>query len=173
MGRCHRGISHALSGNGKCLALTRGLLPLLLALQRRDLGFDILETVATTDRLVSQNADLLFNRLIEDGDNWQAARGSRTRVGMLNRDRGEVEIGSVDEYNDRVILNCIDCRQTGGIGGASRRARFHQDKGHSLIRFGGFFFDFIEIFEVFEEHDTIGNNQRFRGVERRRPQQGY
>lgn len=92
---------------------------------------------------------------------------------MLNRNRGEVEIGSVDEYNDRVILNCIDCRQTGGIGGASRRARFHQDKGHSLIRFGGFFFDFIEIFEVFEEHDTIWNNQRFRGVERRRPQQGY
>ena len=41
MGRCHPRISHALSGNGKCLALTRGLLPLLLALQRRDLGFDL------------------------------------------------------------------------------------------------------------------------------------
>jgi hypothetical protein len=92
---------------------------------------------------------------------------------IANRFRGEVEVRSVDENNHRVVFYRFDRRQTGGVGGASRGARFHQEKRDGLVLFGGFLFDPVEILEVFEEYDEIRNNQRFRGVERRSSKQGY
>jgi hypothetical protein len=39
-----------------------------------------------------------------------------------------VEVRTIDEDDHRVVTYCFDCRQTGGVGGASRGARFHEEK---------------------------------------------
>ena len=164
------GYRHTAGWKRECLSVEAGrLLSSLphLAAQLGDFCQDVFETVPFSDGPVSKDTEILFNRRIEDGHDWRGAQGS-IRDGILNRFRGEVEIRPVDKYDQRTVFHCLDCRQTGGIGGASRGARFHQEKSDGLVRFGSFLFDPVEILEVFEEYDVIGNNQRFSGVERQR-----
>ena len=122
-------------------ALVGGLLRQFrrLAAQLGNLGHDVLQSFTLPDSRCILRRQVPFRS--PDRRQLRSARQVNGAFSMdsSQQDPGEVEVRSVNEDNQRVVLDRFDRRQTGGVGGASRGARFHQEKEMALFSSAAFF----------------------------------